>query len=155
MFRFLFKCFNDRFPAPGVWRWVKEQLASRTRAVGLLCIRFCLPESHSVSTCCPSVLLRSPRRRSFSRSRSRYIRRFFFLDGSSYWGLIKLMYIKLIFKCDWCRIMLTWCVSLCRSLSRDRRRERSLSRDRNHKPSRSFSRSRRYTCSRFKRVKFI
>lgn len=32
----------------------------------------------------------------------------------------------------------------CRSFSRDRRRERSLSRDRNHKPSRSFSRSRRY-----------
>uniref|UniRef100_A0A3Q4GP52 Serine/arginine-rich splicing factor 3 n=1 Tax=Neolamprologus brichardi TaxID=32507 RepID=A0A3Q4GP52_NEOBR len=31
-----------------------------------------------------------------------------------------------------------------RSFSRDRRRERSLSRDRNHKPSRSFSRSRRY-----------
>lgn len=34
--------------------------------------------------------------------------------------------------------------SLPRSFSRDRRRERSLSRDRNHKPSRSFSRSRRY-----------
>lgn len=40
-----------------------------------------------------------------------------------------------------------WCSGFCRSLSRDRRRERSLSRDRNHKPSRSLSASRRYWCS--------
>lgn len=39
------------------------------------------------------------------------------------------------------------CSAFCRSLSRDRRRERSLSRDRNHKPSRSLSASRRYWCS--------
>lgn len=40
-----------------------------------------------------------------------------------------------------------------RSLSRERRRERSLSRDRNHKPSRSFSRSRRYCSVLFDCVK--
>ncbi|KAL6457903.1 hypothetical protein MHYP_G00331330 [Metynnis hypsauchen] len=68
----------------------------------------------------PPPRRRSPRRRSFSRSRSRSLSREKKRDRS----------LSRERRRD-------------RSLSREKRKDRSLSRDRNHKPSRSLSRSRR------------
>lgn len=71
---------------------------------------------------------RSPRRRSVSRSRSRYKQILIFVGNG--WG-------NLLF------VIFNICPPL-RSVSRDRRRYRSLSKEKNNRRSRSLSRSRRY-----------
>lgn len=93
-------------------------------------------------------LHRSPRRRTASRSRSRYDNLpaiLVLVTRRSPQINIKPTFMTTQRILYW--ICLMGCSGFCRSLSRDRRRERSLSRDRNHKPSRSLSASRRYWCS--------
>lgn len=69
---------------------------------------------------------RSPRRRSISRSRSRY--------GQFLWYLLDMVKKPLVI----------FTFFPLRSISRDRRRYRSLSKEKNNRRSRSLSRSRRY-----------